>query len=93
MSQHNLERDCFMYNEVNNTMTREDFLYFMKKLKEDIQYNEKEWENKEIQSYLESIASWVESMDGFYLNTGLVMPTNIDWQFIATLFYVGKIYE
>lgn len=82
-----------MYNELNNIVTREDFLNFMEKLREDNQYNEKEWENKEIQSYLESISSWVEDMDGFYFNMGLDMPTNIDWQFIATLFYVGKIYE
>lgn len=82
-----------MYNELINIATREDFLCFMKKLKEDNQYNEKEWENKEIQSYLDGISSWVESMDGFYHNMGLDMPMNIDWQFIATLFYVGKIYE
>lgn len=82
-----------MYEELNNIATRGDFLQFMDNLIKDNKYNEKEWENKEICSYLESISSWVESMEGFYLNMGQEKPADIDWQFIATLFYVGKIYE
>ena len=78
---------------LRNIASKEDFIYFMEKLKEDNQRNEKEWENKEIYLYLDSISSWVEDMDGYYLNMKINMPTNIDWQFIATLFYVGKIYE
>lgn len=88
-----LERECFMYEELNNIATRGDFLQFMDNLIKDNKYNEKEWENKEICSYLDSISSWVESMEGFYLNIGQEKPADIDWQFIATLFYVGKIYE
>ena len=39
------------------------------------------------------ISSWVEDMEGYYVNMGLEMPSDINWQFIANLFYVGKIYE
>lgn len=82
-----------MFDILNNIVTKEDFIHFMKKLKEDNQVNEEEWENKKIHLYLESISSWVEDMDGYYNNMGIDMPTDINWQFIATLFYVGKIYE
>ena len=46
-----------------------------------------------LNEYLESVVSWIEDMDGFYNNMGLNKPENIDWSFIATLFYVGRIYE
>ncbi len=44
-------------------------------------------------SYLESIQSWVEDMDGYYENTNQQVPNNIDWNFIPTLFWMGNIYE
>lgn len=82
-----------MNDIINSIMNKEDFLCFMEKLKEDSQLNGEEWENKEIYSYLAGISSWLEDMEGYFHNMGMVMPTDIDWQFIATLFYVGKIYE
>ena len=50
-------------------------------------------ENISIQEYLESVSSWVEDMEGYYKNTNQEIPNNINWDFIATLFYVGNIYE
>ena len=46
-----------------------------------------------VKDYLESVASWTEDMEGYYSNTGKEIPENINWDFIATLFYVGSIYE
>lgn len=78
---------------INNITTKEDFLIFLKTLRDDRRTNSIEWENPQIDSYLDGIVSWVEDMDGYYYNMGLDVPTNINWSFIATLFYVGKIYE
>ena len=65
----------------------------MNSLIEDKEVNPEEWENVNVSEYLEAIASWVEDMDGYYRNMNLEMPKNLDWRFITTLFYVGKIYE
>ncbi len=78
---------------IENVKSKEDFISFINMLSEDNQINNDEWENKDILSYLEGISSWVEDMDGYYKNMKLDVPTNVDWKFIATLFYVGKIYE
>ena len=78
---------------IENVKSKEDFISFINKLSEDNQINNDEWENKDILSYLEGISSWVEDMDEYYKNMKLDVPTNVDWKFIATLFYVGKIYE
>lgn len=82
-----------VYEKINTIHTREEFIDFMNSLIEDKEVNPEEWENVNVSEYLEAIASWVEDMDGYYRNMNLEMPKNLDWRFIATLFYVGKIYE
>lgn len=79
-----------MINEVNS---KEDFMSFLSKLRLDREEKCDEWENTEITSYLEGICSWVDDMEGYFANMHIEMPSNIDWRFIAMLFYVGKIYE
>ncbi|MDE6776379.1 MAG: hypothetical protein K2J25_00430 [Oscillospiraceae bacterium] len=71
---------------LGNIRNKKDFLYFMELFGKNIK-------NISIQDYLECISSWVESMEGYYKNTNQEMPKNINWDFIATLFYVGSIYE
>ena len=78
---------------IENIHTKEDFINFLKYLKEDYNKNGHEWVNKNIDIYLESIASWADDMEGYYQNMNIETPQNINWNFIATLYYVGKIYE
>lgn len=42
---------------IDQVKTREDFVHFIYTLKEDTHINTDEWENKDICSYLESVAS------------------------------------
>ncbi|MCI9071761.1 MAG: hypothetical protein HFH80_02955 [Lachnospiraceae bacterium] len=42
---------------------------------------------------LEHVASWMEDLERYYDNLGQKMSKDIDWGFLETLFYVGKIYE
>ena len=74
-------------NTINEIKSREDFLEFVKDhvISDD--------NDVHVNDYLESVVSWVEDMDGFYANLGLKKPEAIDWSFVATLFYVGRIYE
>lgn len=82
------------WNErIESILTKEDFIRFTEDLSLDNIRNNEQWENKDISSYIEAIASWVEDMKNYYDNMKLDMPKNIDWKFIATLFYIGKIYE
>lgn len=78
---------------IENIDSREDFINFLDELRRDKEQRSKEWQNKEITSYLEGICSWVEDMNGYYKNMNIDKPLDINWKFIAVLFYVGKIYE
>ena len=82
-----------IHEMIENVNSKKDFIDFINALSDDNKTNIDEWENTDILSYLEGISSWIEDMNGYYKNMNLDVPTDIDWKFIATLFYVGKIYE
>lgn len=65
---------------------KNDFIRFMELFRKNIR-------NESVQEYLESVCAWIEDMEGYYKNVNRVLPQNINWDFIATLFYVGSIYE
>ncbi|GED17835.1 hypothetical protein [Aneurinibacillus migulanus] len=81
------------YEKTEQVTTKNQFLEFLNLLNKDFKLNVDEWENKSIDNYLEAIESWIEEMEGYYKNNNLPVPNNIDWNFLATIFYVGKIYE
>lgn len=80
-----------IYNRIHNIKTKEELIDFLNFLSKDKKKNE--WENNTIEDYLASISSWIEDMEGYYEYINMPVPDNENWSFIATLFYVGKIYE
>lgn len=78
---------------INKIDSKDDFIKFIELLADDKSNNSLDWESVDVVSYLNSIKSWLEDMEGYYKNMNLDIPNNIDWKFIATLFYIGKIYE
>ncbi len=74
-------------------VTREDFIKLLLLLSADFKENTSSWENRDISSFLESMASWIEDMDGFYLNQNLPLPTNISWSNFADMMLAAKVYE
>ncbi|EOA7290397.1 DUF7660 family protein [Proteus mirabilis] len=73
--------------------TREDFVQFLELLSSNARDNLNEWENKDLPSYFESMISWVEDMDGYYLNQKLPIPENVNWKFIADILMAARVYE
>jgi len=80
-------------NRINRIKSKEEFIDFLNFLSQDKFQKNEEWENQTIEDYLSSVSSWVEDMEGYYKNKNLPIPDNENWSFIATLFYIGKIYE
>lgn len=78
---------------IKSVNSKEDFLHFLNDLIQDKISKPTEWENKSIEDYLSSLEAWISDMEGYYSNLKIEMPTKIDWNFIATILYVGKIYE
>lgn len=82
-----------LYDKINNIKSKEELIDFLDFLSKDRSKNKEEWQNNAIEDYLAAISSWMEDMEGYYENMNLPTQNNENWSFIATLFYVGKIYE
>lgn len=59
----------------------------------DLKDNPDGWENKDLGSYLEAIASWIEDMDGYYENTNQPLPKDTNWKVFADILMAAKVYE
>lgn len=81
------------YSEVKTIQTKKDFINFLRDLKNDYVENLSSWENKDVKTFLEAMAAWVEDMDGFYINQGLPVPEKPDWKVFADILMGGKLYE
>jgi hypothetical protein len=81
------------YKKIEKIKTKEELIEFLNYLSKDSKENKEEWEAKSIEEYLDAIQSWIEDMEGYYSNTKQEIPKDINWKFIATILYVGKVYE
>ncbi|MBA0219210.1 MULTISPECIES: DUF7660 family protein [Pectobacterium] len=71
---------------------KEDIVKLINFLANDVRKNPNKWENNDLPTYLEAMASWIEDMDGFYKNMNRPEP-NIDWAGLADILQAAKIYE
>jgi hypothetical protein len=82
-----------LHELVKSTKSRDDLAKFVAALRTDFQQNPGEWENPTLDRFLSAMESWIEDMDGYFLNKGLEMPEAPSWQLVAHILYASKIYE
>jgi len=73
--------------------SREDFVAFVHALEGDLRDNPQSWENNTLERFLDALASWVEDMDGYYINQGKPVPQQPDWKTIGDILMAAKMYE
>jgi len=76
-----------------NVKSRQDFVQFIQALIEDFKKNRKNWENKDLETFLKAVQSWTEDMDGYYVNKNITIPENITWGVFADILIAAKQYE
>ncbi|WP_299178724.1 hypothetical protein [uncultured Chryseobacterium sp.] len=79
--------------KVFSISSKDDFTGFLELLISDFKSNPGEWENKDLESYLEAVASWTDDMEGYYINHNLPIPKDVDWRTFATILLAARIYE
>ena len=80
-------------NIIKSISSKNDFLHFLDALNEDLRNNASSWENITLPDYLEALQRWTEDMEGYYINTGVPVPDNVNWKVFADILYAAKIYE
>ena len=83
----------FSKNMTYNIKNREDFIIFLEKLLEDFR-KEKNWENNNLESFIEGMLSWVEDADGYYKNINqMEVLSNPSWRLFADILIASTMYE
>jgi hypothetical protein len=74
--------------------TRQDLAEFIQALLEDLKANQEEWENPQLERYLEALAAWTKDMDGYFRNVqGHPAPEQPTWRLIGRMLIAARIYE
>lgn len=82
-----------MQLDPSNIQTKEDFMLFLGSLRQSYQDSSDEWENVNLETYLEALAAWLHDMDGYYRNRGEDTPTELSWRLLAEAFIAATMYE
>ncbi|AIU90606.1 hypothetical protein ABRP70_05460 [Pectobacterium odoriferum] len=82
-----------MLDEFLPISSKDDLVKLISALARDFKENPDEWENKDLSSYLEAVASWIEDMDGYYENTNQPLPKDTNWKVFADILMAAKVYE
>lgn len=78
---------------VQQIQSREDFAAFVRLLLHNREVKPEDWGNRDLPTFLEALAAWVEDMDGYYQNLGQPMPEQPSWMLLGQMFLAAKVYE
>jgi hypothetical protein len=82
-----------LLDQVRAIDSRADFIEFVHALRRDFATNPESWENRDLDSFLEALAAWVEGMDGYYRNVGVAPPEQPTWKVLGDIFMAATMYE
>lgn len=72
---------------------RSDLVKFIGELRRVLLVDPQSWENRDLESFLEALAAWTQSMDGAYSNRGEALPETPTWKMMAEMLLAASIYE
>jgi hypothetical protein len=73
--------------------SREDLVKFVRALCLSLKERPGEWENADLESYLEAIGAWVEDMNGYFKGRGEAVPEQPTWKTLGQILLSASVYE
>jgi hypothetical protein len=81
-------------DEADRVVTRADLAEFVRRMAEAAASPESQtWENDTLPRFLEALAAWVSSMDGYFRNQGLDVPEQPNWRLVSEMLIAATMYE
>lgn len=78
---------------MENIQNKEGMASTIRVMIKELDEGDEEWTNRDLREYLLSMASWIEDMDGYYLNQGRPVPENMNWNVLRDILMAAKMYE
>jgi hypothetical protein len=82
-----------LHHRIESIRTRQDLASFVRALRADVQEHPEKWENATLDPFLESMAAWIDDMDGCFRNRGELVPEPPTWRLFGEILYAAGIYE
>jgi len=82
-----------MIHSTEAVSTRDDLAGFVASLAREARQVPNTWENRDLQSFLEALAAWINDMDGYFLNQGTPAPEQPSWRTVAQMLAAATTYE
>jgi hypothetical protein len=73
--------------------SREEFVALVRALVEDLRTQREEWENDDLESYLEALAAWTADLDGYCRSAERPLPEQPDWKLLGEMLLAARVYE
>lgn len=72
-----------LHEKIDCITTHKDLADFIEALRSDLLVNRNEWENPDLERFLEAMAAWIRSMEQVYKNTGKEFSDQPRWRMVA----------
>ncbi|QHC32599.1 DUF7660 family protein [Streptomyces sp. HF10] len=79
--------------EAGRVRDRQSLTDFLSAASRDFVENPEGWENRDIATFLESMAAWISDCDGFFRRKGELPPSDEVWVALAKVIAAARIYE
>lgn len=80
--------------KIQGVLDQKSFAEFVALMAQEFSESGDQWENKDLQSFLDAMSGWIESMDGYYLNTGQAYDEkNVTWKTFADIMWAATMYS
>lgn len=80
-------------DKVEKISTKEDFSSFIDSLKVDLKENPTDWENPQLDRFLDAMSAWVLSMENVNRNLGREVIVEPTWKTFGEILLAAKFYE
>lgn len=74
-----------MIEDVSEIRSRLDFADYVDQLRAELTDKSIEWQNEDLESFLEAMSAWVRDMDGVYRNRVEEVPQDVPWDVFAQI--------
>lgn len=83
-----------LFDYAASIKSRRDFVQFLQFLKADYRARNNEWQNKDLESYLDGLFGFANDMDSYYKNMGETVDVEaITWRMAAQMLLAASVYE
>jgi calcineurin-like phosphoesterase family protein len=87
-----IQEDVF-FEKLQNIVTKEDFVFFLKDFIEYFIENKENLENQSIEHFLEAMCAFIDGSENYYKNFNIDPNKLSQWRIFADILMASTVYE